>query len=104
MSAGTPTGPPDAPMGAGNVPQSQIAAESRNPRPLEYAPTDRSIYLPIEKLDAYRKEMDAKGLVLLRMIEGGHFNVNIRRIKEPSSEFHDTTIDTWVILEGSGTA
>ena len=38
------------------------------------------------------------------MIEGGHFNVNIRRIKAPSTEIHPTTIDTWVVLEGGGTA
>ncbi len=38
------------------------------------------------------------------MIEGGHFNVNIRNITEPSSEFHERTIDTWVVLAGSGTA
>jgi mannose-6-phosphate isomerase-like protein (cupin superfamily) len=72
--------------------------------PLEYAPTDHAIDIPKEKLDAYRKDMDAKNMGTLRMIEGGHFNVNIRRIKTPSVELHPITIDTWVVLEGSGTA
>jgi mannose-6-phosphate isomerase-like protein (cupin superfamily) len=71
--------------------------------PLEYAPTDHAIYIPKEKLDAYRKNMDEKNMGILRMIEGGHFNVNIRRIKAPSVELHPMTIDTWVVLEGSGT-
>ena len=81
--------PAGAPMGAGNAPR---------------APVGQSIYIPKEKLDADRRDMEAKGLAVLRLIEGGHFNVNIRRIKEPSTEFHATTADAWVILEGSGTA
>ena len=36
------------------------------------------------------------------MIEGGHFNVNIRRVKAPSAEHHPVTADTWVLLEGGG--
>ena len=38
------------------------------------------------------------------MIEGGRYNVNIRRIKAPSTEYHDITADTWVMLKGAGTA
>ena len=70
----------------------------------EYAQTDHSVAIPREKLDAYRQEMEAANAGTLRMIEGGHFNVNIRRIKAPSTELHPTTIDTWVVLEGGGTA
>src|SRR5262249_12966927 len=47
---------------------------------LEKAPTDHSTAIPKEKLDQYLKEMDAKKLATLRMIEGGKFNVNVRRI------------------------
>jgi mannose-6-phosphate isomerase-like protein (cupin superfamily) len=72
--------------------------------PLEFAPTDHAIHISQEKLETYRHDMETKKSSTLRMIEGGHFNVNIRRIHEPSTEYHDTTIDTWVILEGSGTA
>ena len=117
---------PDAELGAGTLPGRGgrgAAAEGRGAAasgggqpgrggegrggglaPLEYAPADHAIYIPKEKLDAYRKDMDAKNIGTLRMIEGGHFNVNIRRIKAPSVEFHPMTIDTWVVLEGSGTA
>ncbi|MBI4484905.1 MAG: hypothetical protein HY655_02740 [Acidobacteria bacterium] len=104
--------PADAPLGAGNVPGRTPARPAAAPAagggrggmaPLEYAPTDRAIYIPKEKLDAYRKDMAAKNLPVLRMIEGGHFNVNIRRITAPSAEFHPITIDTWVVLEGQGT-
>ena len=48
---------------------------------LEQAPTDRAIAIPTEKLAQYFKDMDAKKQQTLRMVEGGKFNVNIRRIR-----------------------
>ena len=56
-----------------------------------------------EKLDGYLRDMNAKSSGVLRMIEGGHYNVNIRRQPTPSGEVHPLTVDTWVILQGSGT-
>jgi mannose-6-phosphate isomerase-like protein (cupin superfamily) len=48
--------------------------------------------------------MDAKKLQTLRMLEGGKYNVNIRRITNAETALvHPTTIDLWVVLEGSGT-
>jgi mannose-6-phosphate isomerase-like protein (cupin superfamily) len=71
---------------------------------LEQAPTDRSIPIPKERLEAYLKDMDAKKLQTLRMIEGGKFNVNIRRITNAETALvHPNTIDLWVVLEGAGT-
>jgi len=71
---------------------------------LEKAPTDRSIPIPKEKLGQYLKDMDAKKLQTLRMIEGGRYNVNIRRITNAETALiHPKTIDTWVVLDGSGT-
>ena len=73
------------------------------PGPLEYAGSGE-IFIPKERLDGYLKDMELKNVGTLRMIEGGRFNVNIRHIKEPSAEFHDVTVDTWVVLKGEGTA
>jgi mannose-6-phosphate isomerase-like protein (cupin superfamily) len=71
---------------------------------LEKAPTDHSTAIPKEKLDQYLKEMDAKKLATLRMIEGGKFNVNVRRISGAETALvHPNTVDTWVVIEGSGT-
>ena len=71
---------------------------------LEQAPTDRSIAISTEKLAQYLKDMDAKKLQTLRMIEGGKFNVNIRRITNAETALiHPNTTDLWVVLEGSGT-
>src|SRR2546427_3348156 len=71
---------------------------------LEQAPTDRAIVIPNEKLAQYFKDMDAKKLQTLRMVEGGKFNVNIRRITNAETALvHPITIDLWVVLEGSGT-
>ena len=110
--------PENAEVGAGNMPpgsgRGRAAAggggaaggEGRGRGalpPIEYAPTDHSVAIPLEKLDTYRQDMETKNSSTTRMIEGGHFNVNIRRIKAPSTEFHKVTIDTWVVLEGSGT-
>ena len=71
---------------------------------LEQAPTDRAIAIPTEKLDQYLKDMDAKKQQTLRMIEGGKFNVNIRRITAAETALvHPNTTDLWVVLEGGGT-
>src|SRR2546428_9880724 len=71
---------------------------------LEQAPTDRAIAIPTEKLAQHLKDMAAKKLQTLRMIEGGKFNVNIRRITNAETALiHPITIDLWVVLEGSGT-
>ena len=71
---------------------------------VDQAPKDRSIAIPKAKLDQYLKDMDAKKLQTLRMIEGGKFNVNIRRITAAETGLvHPITADLWVVLEGSGT-
>jgi mannose-6-phosphate isomerase-like protein (cupin superfamily) len=71
---------------------------------LEQAPTNHTVPIPKEKLNQYLKDMDAKKLATLRMIEGGKFNVNIRRITNAETALvHPVTVDVWVIIEGSGT-
>lgn len=71
---------------------------------LERAPSDRSVSIPKELLASYLKDMDAKQLATLRMVEGGKYNVNIRRIRNAETALvHPTTVDVWVVLEGSGT-
>jgi mannose-6-phosphate isomerase-like protein (cupin superfamily) len=71
---------------------------------LQQAPTDHGVPISKEQLSQYLKEMDAKKLQTLRMIEGGRFNVNIRRITNAETALvHPVTVDVWVVLEGSGT-
>ena len=71
---------------------------------LEQAPKDRSIAIPRETLAQHLKDMDAKKQQTLRMIEGGKYNVNIRRITAAETGLvHPITADLWVVLEGSGT-
>jgi mannose-6-phosphate isomerase-like protein (cupin superfamily) len=71
---------------------------------VERAPADHAIPIPREKLAQYLKDMDARKLATLRLIEGGKFNVNIRRITNAETALvHPQTIDVWVVLEGSGT-
>jgi mannose-6-phosphate isomerase-like protein (cupin superfamily) len=71
---------------------------------LEQAPTDHSVAIPKEKLDQYLKDMDGRKLATLRMIEGGKYNVNIRRITAAETALvHPNTIDTWIVIDGSGT-
>jgi mannose-6-phosphate isomerase-like protein (cupin superfamily) len=70
---------------------------------IEEAPTDRAVPLHLETLQQYIRDMDEKGLATLRMLEGGRYNVNIRRIRDAETALvHPVTIDLWVILEGSG--
>jgi mannose-6-phosphate isomerase-like protein (cupin superfamily) len=71
---------------------------------LEQAPKDHSIAIPKEQLAQHLKDMDAKKLQTLRMIEGGKYNVNIRRITAAETGLvHPITADLWVVLEGGGT-
>jgi mannose-6-phosphate isomerase-like protein (cupin superfamily) len=68
------------------------------------APTDHAVSIPLEKLGAYFKDMDAKKQSTLRMLEGGRYNVNIRRITNAETALvHPDTADVWVVLEGGGT-
>lgn len=71
---------------------------------LESAPTDHSIPIPREKLEQYFKDMDSRKLQTLRMIEGGKYNVNIRRITNAETALvHPATVDVWVVIDGGGT-
>src|SRR5437867_1867276 len=71
---------------------------------LEQAPKDHAIAIPKEKLAQYIKDMDAKKLTTLRMIEGGKYNVNIRQITNAETALvHPISIDVWYVMEGSGT-
>jgi mannose-6-phosphate isomerase-like protein (cupin superfamily) len=71
---------------------------------LEQAPRDRAIPFPREKIAQHLKDMDAKQLQTLRLVEGGKFSVDLRRLKaaEPGASF-PLTANLWVALEGSGT-
>jgi mannose-6-phosphate isomerase-like protein (cupin superfamily) len=71
---------------------------------LQQAPKDHSIAISKETLTQHLKDMDAKRLQTLRMIEGGKYNVNIRRITAAETGLvHPITADLWVVLEGGGT-
>ena len=71
---------------------------------IQQAPTDHTVAIPKEQIEKYFKDMDAKKLQTLRMLEGGKYNVNVRRITNAETALvHPKTIDLWVILKGSGT-
>jgi mannose-6-phosphate isomerase-like protein (cupin superfamily) len=68
------------------------------------APTDRAADFPLAEILATYKEMDAKKIPTMRLIEGGKYNVNIRRLVGAESALvHQKTADVWVVQEGSGT-
>src|SRR5687767_3635303 len=62
------------------------AAESVPGLPLQ-ASNDKSIPITKEQLQQYFKDMDARKLTALRILEGsgGKFNTGIRRISEPET-------------------
>jgi mannose-6-phosphate isomerase-like protein (cupin superfamily) len=68
------------------------------------APVDKAADFPLADLQASYKDMDAKKLLTLRLVEGGKYNVNIRRLTSPERPLvHPKTADVWVVTEGSGT-
>jgi mannose-6-phosphate isomerase-like protein (cupin superfamily) len=75
---------------------------------LDPAPLDKAVPIPKEKLAEYIAKMKKEEIGVVRMLEGGEFNVNIRRDENVTAEnykpeFHEDTIDVWVIQEGEGT-
>jgi mannose-6-phosphate isomerase-like protein (cupin superfamily) len=71
---------------------------------LQAAPTDKTVSIPLETLKKYYSDMDSKKQQTLRMLEGGRYNVNIRRITNAETALvHPNTADVWVVTEGSGT-
>jgi mannose-6-phosphate isomerase-like protein (cupin superfamily) len=71
---------------------------------LQQAPTDKTVSIPLETLKQYYGDMDGKKLQTLRMLEGGRYNVNIRRITSAETALvHPDTADVWVVTEGLAT-
>lgn len=79
-------------------------ASARQVRVRQEAPTDRAVDYSLSELQADFREMDAEGLSTLRLLEGGTYNVNIRRLRGGETALiHPVTVDVWVVREGSGT-
>lgn len=75
---------------------------------LDPAPLDKAVPIPKEQLEEYYAKMTKEQIGVIRMLEGGQFNVNIRHVENRTpaaydTEFHEDTIDVWVITEGGGT-
>jgi mannose-6-phosphate isomerase-like protein (cupin superfamily) len=70
---------------------------------LQAAPTDHAVSIPLDTLKGYYGDMDAKKRQTLRMLEGGRYNVNIRRITNAETALvHPNTADVWVVTQGAG--
>ena len=68
------------------------------------APTDRGIDLTNEDLIAVVKDMPGKDLATTRLLEGGFYSVNVRRLTGPeTAHVHPTSLTIYVVREGSGT-
>src|SRR5437660_12932704 len=86
----------------GQAPAGRPAGEGRTVI-LQQTPTDRTVSIPLETLMKYYSDMDGKKQQTLRMLEGGRYNVNIRRITNAETALvHPDTADVWVVTEGSG--
>jgi mannose-6-phosphate isomerase-like protein (cupin superfamily) len=75
---------------------------------LDEAPLDKAVDFPKEKLATYFEQMSQEQIGVIRLLEGGLYNVNIRHVENRTpatydTEFHEDTIDVWVIQEGGGT-
>jgi mannose-6-phosphate isomerase-like protein (cupin superfamily) len=68
------------------------------------APTDKASDLTQEDLAAVVKDMPGKNLATTRLLEGGFYSVNIRRLTGPeTAHVHPTSLTIYVVREGSGT-
>ena len=68
------------------------------------APTDKASDLTQEDLAAVVKEMPGKNLATTRLLEGGYYSVNIRRLTGPeTAHVHPASLTIYVVREGAGT-
>ena len=72
---------------------------------LDEAPLDKVVDFPKEKLAAYFQQMTKEQIGVIRLLEGGLYNVNIRHDENATpdnytTEFHEDTIDVWVDPRG----
>lgn len=68
------------------------------------APTDRASDLTNEDLLAVVKEMPGKDLATTRLLEGGYYSVNIRRLTgAETAHVHPTSLTIYVVREGTAT-
>jgi len=70
----------------------------------DQAPTDKAADLTHEDLIAVAKEMPGKDLATTRLLEGGFYSVNIRRLTgAETAHVHPTSLTIYVVREGSAT-
>jgi len=83
-------------------------AQNRGFLQLDEAPMDRSVDFPRARLEELFGQMSRDGIVTMRLLEGGEYNVNIRHVENATPDnfrtlVHPDTIDVWVVQAGSGT-
>jgi len=87
-------------------------AQDRPARPgrviLDEAPLDKVVRYSHSDVTALFRRAYNEHLGVVRMLEGGEFNVNIRHFQDVTPESfsmltHPDTIDVWVVQEGTGT-
>lgn len=83
-------------------------AQNRSLVIVDEAPLDRAVDFRRAQLEELFGEMSRDGIVTMRLLEGGEYNVNIRHVANVTPEnfrtlVHPDTIDVWVVQEGSGT-
>ena len=67
-------------------------------------PIDRAADFHRAEIEATIAQIDADPGSTVRLLEGGSYNVNIRRIKDAETALvHPRTTDVYVVREGSGT-
>ena len=68
------------------------------------APTDKAVDLTNEDLMAVANAMPAQKLATTRLLEGGFYSVNIRRLTGPeTAHLHPVGLTIYVVREGSAT-
>jgi mannose-6-phosphate isomerase-like protein (cupin superfamily) len=68
------------------------------------APTDKAIDLTDEDLAAVVRDMPGKNLATTRLLEGGYYSVNVRRLTgAETAHLHTAALTIYVVREGAAT-
>jgi mannose-6-phosphate isomerase-like protein (cupin superfamily) len=69
------------------------------------APTDKASYFPNADVQSTWKDLEARGVINKRVLEGKSHSINVRIVKDGDAPLvHGASADVWLVTAGTATA
>jgi mannose-6-phosphate isomerase-like protein (cupin superfamily) len=80
-----------------------ITAPARAQEPAR--PGDKAVHWSATEFQGIWSDLEAKEVILRRVLEGGSYSVNVRIVKEGDAPLvHADTVDVWLVQAGTATS